>query len=529
VDRIDDILIHRLGGDVELVVAVRRDTFDLAGLLLWLLPEDDNRFAGVDVDALVVADPVGDDFEVQLALAGDQVFTGVFVDLDLDRRILFGDLLEHLDELRQVVHRLRLDALRDDGLGDVFDRLEGCHLHAGDSRASDRILQAGDGGDVAGRNGLNLLAFATHEDPDRLDAVGARSAGNVELLALFDRSGEQSPRSDLAGVGIHRDIRRHEDNLAVLVDQPHAFGEIGVGVATPDRRDTTGLGVNRVREVLGDHVENDVRQRGSFLQFHPTFLAAAFKLHDVAEVDAGALHRRHRDAPLVERRPEADGAVFDGNRPVVVLLFGHPADELVDIGDHRQQPLLHLFGAFLKLVDEPVDLVDEECGLDTLPQCLPEDGLGLWHRALDGVDNDQRAVDGTHRACHVATEVDVARRVDEVDEVVGVIVLVGHRDVCRVDGDAAFLFVLLGVHRELFARGLVGDHARTGEQVVGQRRLPVVDVGGDGDIPDVLRIVHQPLTLVDDLLSSAHYTDGYRQEGEKHSVSPRVYSPVNDG
>jgi len=119
----------------------------------------------------------------------------------------------------------------------------------------------------------------------------------------------------------------------------------------------------------------------------------------------------------------------------------------------------------------------------------------------------------------------VARRVDEVDEVVGVLVLVGHRNVRRVDGDAALLLVLLRVHRELLARGVLGDHAGTGQQVVGERRLPVVDVGGDGDVPDVIRLIHQPLTLLNDLLSSAHYTVCYRKEGQKGSVSSRPFRP----
>jgi len=98
----------------------------------------------------------------------------------------------------------------------------------------------------------------------------------------------------------------------------------------------------------------------------------------------------------------------------------------------------------------------------------------------------------------------VARRVDEVDEVVGILVLVSHRNVRRVDGDPAFLFVFLRVHRKLFTGSLIGDHAGTGEEIVRKGCFPVVDVSGDGDVPDVLRFVHQPFTLLDDLLASAH-------------------------
>jgi len=44
-------------------------------------------------------------------------------------------------------------------------------------------------------------------------------------------------------------------------------------------------------------------------------------------------------------------------------------------------------------------------------------------------------------------------------------------------------------------------------------------VRGDGDVPDVLRVVHQPLALLYDLLASAHYVDSYRKQGQKGAVS----------
>jgi hypothetical protein len=37
-------------------------------------------------------------------------------------------------------------------------------------------------------------------------------------------------------------------------------------------------------------------------------------------------------------------------------------------------------------------------------------------------------------------------------------------------------------------------------------------VCGDGDVPDLLRLVHQFLALLYDFLASAHYAGGFRQE-----------------
>jgi len=77
-----------------------------------------------------------------------------------------------------------------------------------------------------------------------------------------------------------------------------------------------------------------------------------------------------------------------------------------------------------------------------------------------------------------------------------------------------FLFVFLRVHRKLFTGSLIGDHAGTGEEIVRKGCFPVVDVSGDGDVPDVLRFVHQPFTLWTIFLRRPIYTH-YRQRGQR--------------
>jgi hypothetical protein len=59
----------------------------------------------------------------------------------------------------------------------------------------------------------------------------------------------------------------------------------------------------------------------------------------------------------------------------------------------------------------------------------------------------------------------------------------------------------------------------TSKEVVRECCFAVVDVSGDGDVPDVFRVVHQPFTFFYNLFSSAHYTGCYRKEGQKGSVS----------
>jgi hypothetical protein len=85
---------------------------------------------------------------------------------------------------------------------------------------------------------------------------------------------------------------------------------------------------------------------------------------------------------------------------------------------------------------------------------------------------------------HLVREVHVPRRVDEV-QLVGLAVarLVEHAHRLRLDRDAA---LALEVHRveQLARASRAVDRVRHLQDAVGQRRLPVVDVGDDREVAD---------------------------------------------
>jgi hypothetical protein len=109
-------------------------------------------------------------------------------------------------------------------------------------------------------------------------------------------------------------------------------------------------------------------------------------------------------------------------------------------------------------------------------------GLGTFGR----VDDEQHAVDHVHDAFDFAAEIGVARCVDDVD----VVILVFEGGVLGANGDALFALEIHGVHDALFGGlGLVGAKgAGLLQKAIDQRRLPVIDVGDDGDVADMLHI-----------------------------------------
>ena len=109
-------------------------------------------------------------------------------------------------------------------------------------------------------------------------------------------------------------------------------------------------------------------------------------------------------------------------------------------------------------------------------------GQRLGLDALGGVDDEDGALAGLEAAADLVAEVDVARRVDEVEAVrlaVACCVLQAHRP--GLDGDA---LLALEVHRvQDLTRHLARvDGVRQLQDAVRQRRLPVVDVGDDAEV-----------------------------------------------
>lgn len=152
----------------------------------------------------------------------------------------------------------------------------------------------------------------------------------------------------------------------------------------------------------------------------------------------------------------------------------------VDVGDDAVEAGVGLGGGEVELGDEAVELVEDEAGAEALEEGLAEGGVSLDVDALDGVDEDERRVGEPRGGGDLGAEVDVARGVDEVDAVAPVV----EHDGGGLHGDGAALLLVEVVHEAEAPREPRVDEAvpAGGDEVVGQRRLAVVDVRQDARV-----------------------------------------------
>jgi hypothetical protein len=112
---------------------------------------------------------------------------------------------------------------------------------------------------------------------------------------------------------------------------------------------------------------------------------------------------------------------------------------------------------------------------------------GLRLDPLGRVHQQDGSLAGLERPRHLIGEVDVAGRVDQVQDVGGAVALVGQADGLGLDGDPP---LALQVHpvEVLLAHLPVRDGVREVQDAVGQRGLPVVDVRHDAEVPQELGV-----------------------------------------
>ena len=152
--------------------------------------------------------------------------------------------------------------------------------------------------------------------------------------------------------------------------------------------------------------------------------------------------------------------------------------------------LLDLRGAAIGIGGRQVELVEAGDDLEVVLEGEVAVRERLRLDALGRVDQEDHALAGGQRPRDLVAEVDVARRVDQVDDVVPVV----EPDRLQLDRDAP---LALDVHRvEVLGPHVPGvDGTAQLEEAVGERALPVVDVRHDGQVAKAAEVHGESTTV----------------------------------
>ncbi len=133
-----------------------------------------------------------------------------------------------------------------------------------------------------------------------------------------------------------------------------------------------------------------------------------------------------------------------------------------------------------------IDFVDDRYDREALfvREMHVRDGLRL--HALCGIDDEQRTFAGRERARDFIGEIDVPRRVEQIEPVfLSRLARVPHRDRMRFNRDSALAFEIHRIEQLILLVALV-DRAGALEQSIRKRCLAVIDMRDDAEIPGQL-------------------------------------------
>src|SRR5882757_2303419 len=460
---------------------------------------------------------VDDDFQMQLAHAGDDGLAGFLVGVDAERRIFLGQAAQRHAHLFLVGLGLRLHGLADDRLREDHALQHHRLLYRGQGGTGEHVLEADAGGDVAGAHFLQLGPLIGVHLQHAADALGLAVARVVDEVAGVEHAGVDAHEGQGADVLVGHDLEAQRGEGLVVGGPAQHDGFVIVDVVGLDRRH-----VDRRRQIFDDGVEHrlhalvlegraaqhreDFQGQGALAQaaldlFLGQRLAFEVLVHQLVAGLGGGFD--HLLAPFIGGVDQLGGdlGVLEGNALVLIA----PQDRLhLDQVDHAAevflgadrnldgdrvgaQTLTHLLVNVEEVGADAIHFVDEGEARHLVLGGLAPHRLGLRLHAADRVVQHHGAVQHAHGALDFDGEVDVPRSVDDIDAVL--LELAAHAlpetgGGSGGDGDATLLFLLHPVHR----RGAVVHladlvvHAGVEQHTLGGGGLAGVNMSGNTDI-----------------------------------------------
>ena len=441
---------------------------------------------------------------------------------DAEGWILCGELRQRDPELLLVGLRLRLDRDLDDRLRKLHLLQDDRLLHVAERVARTGILEARERDDVSSVGLFDVLAIVGVHEKHAANPL-ALVLGRIEnRRARLDLARIDTAEGDGADERVVHDLEAEHRERLVVVRHADDFG------ARVDIVALDAAAVDGGRQIVDDGVEQRLdalvlegrtaedRHKRNLLH---SLANAAFQGVNVRllPIEIGA----HDIVVHLDRSFDQDMTVLvslrlEVGRNLLVVIFRDeplvlPDDRLhaqkiddfleVRLGADRQLDAdrtaadlgVDLFDATGKVSADFVHLVDEHDARHIVFVGLTPDRLGLRLNALIAVEHAYRAVEHAQATLDFDREVDVARRVDDVET----LVLPEGRGRGRRDGDAALLLLLHPVHGRSAVVHFADLMRLAGiiEDALGGRRLPSINVGHDAEITIVLDCVaarHDP-------------------------------------
>jgi hypothetical protein len=171
------------------------------------------RLADVGLDAELALHAVDDDFQVQLAHAGDDGLATFLVGAHAERRIFGGQAAQRDAHLLLVGLGLGLDGLRDHGLGEDHLLERDDRIRVAQGLARGHVLQAHAGGDVAGQDFLDLFTLVGVHLQDPADALLLAADRVVDRVARLQHARVDAHEGQLADVGVGHQLEGQRGEL----------------------------------------------------------------------------------------------------------------------------------------------------------------------------------------------------------------------------------------------------------------------------------------------------------------------------
>ncbi len=203
-------------------------------------------------------------------------------------------------------------------------------------------------------------------------------------------------------------------------------------------------------------------------------------------LEAALLHLRCRH--MLQNRIEQRQYIVGRRAPVVThpAIFGRAKKgwevELLFSGaqiEHQvEYGLLRLVGRTVGLIN----FIDDHNRPKSQFQRFLQYKTGLWHWALEGVDQQKNAISHIEHPLYFTTKIGVARGVDNVD----FMVFVGDRDILGQNSDAALALQVVVVENQLTRQFMLFEKSASQQHFVDQRGFAMIDVCDDGNVANII-------------------------------------------